>query len=117
MHYRIDKKFICGRWIRRLRGSSRSLSGCSRRRIGVAVAVVVVARIIVVVVRISRIVGRTSVRIVHVINPYGCKEQPLDKGDLNEDGHNGVPLLRDGQRVVNNPLAANLVNAFQVSVH
>ena len=41
----------------------------------------------------------------------------LDKGDLNEDGHNGVPLLRDGQRVVNNPLAANLVNAFQVSVH
>ena len=41
----------------------------------------------------------------------------LDKGDLNEDGHNGVPLLRDGQRVVNDPLAANLVNAFQVSVH
>ena len=98
------------------------MSGCSRRRIVVAVAVVVVvvvvvARIIVVVVRIIRIVRRTSVRIVHVINRYGCKEQPLDKGDLNEDGHNGVPLLRDGQRVVNDPLAANLVNAFQVSVH
>ena len=82
MHYRIEKKFICGRWIRSLRGSSRSLSGCSRRRIVVAVAVavavvvVVVARIIVVVVRIIRIVGRTSVRIVHVINRYGCKEQP-----------------------------------------